>query len=279
MHKGSFLISLIYTLMAFACALFVSTSMTDGRADDKLGLAVVRWDQKQGAKVPSDLRFRDEQGGVLRLGDAVAEGKPTVLALVYYGCPNLCTLTLNGLVKTLEEMKSDPEFELGKDFNVLSVSIDPTERPRLALAKQRSYLARLNLNPATHTELWKFLTVDAQQPDGARLLSDAVGYHYTYDEISQQYSHPSGLVVLDGEGRVTQYLMGIQFSPADLSRALDLAKNGRRGNPIKEFLLACAHYDPFSEKSSRRVLIGIQIFTAAFLAVAAWAALKLRASP
>jgi len=273
-----FLISIVYILMAFASAVFISTTMTDGHASENLPLDAVRWDQKQGTKVPGDLQFRDEQGGILRLGDAVASGKPTVLALVYYGCPNLCTLTLNGLVKTLDEMKNDPEFELGKDFNILSVSIDPTERPRLALAKQRSYLARLNLNPATHTGFWKFLTVDAQQPDGARLLSGAVGYHYTYDEISHQYSHPSGLVVLDGEGRVTQYLMGIQFSPADLSRALELAKNGRRGNPIKEFLLACAHYDPFSEKSSHRVLIGIQLFTAAFLGFAAWAALRLRVS-
>jgi protein SCO1 len=284
MRKSNFLITFIYLLMALGSALFISP-LHAGRADpmggttpekvpDKIDEA--RWDQRQGEEVPRDLQFRDEEGGIVRSGDVLATGKPTVLALVYYGCPNLCTLVLNGLVKTIEEMKNDPEFELGKDFQILSVSIDPTERPRLALGKQRSYLARLSLDPTSHAGVWRFLTADPQYAQGPRALSTAVGYHYSYDQVSHQYNHPSGLVVLDGEGRVTQYLMGIQFSPADLSRALELAKNGRPGNPIKDFLLACAHYNPFNEKNSQRVMVAIQCFSLAFLGLVAWAALKLR---
>ena len=222
----------------------------------------VRWEQKQGAEIPLNLEFQDENGARVLLGDVVSKQVPTVLVLAYYGCPNLCTLVMNSLTDVARGM------EIGRDFKIVSVSIDPAEKPSLALAKQRTYLARFGLDPSHRQLDWKFLVADPEAPGAARSLADAVGFHYAYDAASKQYSHPSGIAVLSPDGRVSQYLMGIQFTRADFTQALGLARAKRSGGLVSDLILLCAHYNPFTSAHTRAALLMIQALSAAFLLAA-----------
>jgi protein SCO1/2 len=197
-------------------------------------LREVAFDQRLGEAVPLDLTFRDETGRAVRLADLV-HGRPVVLSLVYYDCPMLCTLTLNGLVSALSVLT----FEPGKDFEVVTVSFEPKETPALAAAKKKVYLERYHRPGAA--EGWHFLTGDAANV-GA--LTRAVGFRYAWDEETRQYAHPAGVVVLTPDGRIARYMYGVEYAPRDLRLALVEASERRIGNPVDAVLLYCYRYDP-----------------------------------
>jgi protein SCO1/2 len=195
-------------------------------------------DQKLNSSVPLDLVFRDEHGRPVELGQYFA-GKPVVLTLVYYNCPMLCTQVLNGLDRGLKQIP----MSIGKDFNVVTVSIDPTERPVLAEAKQALYTGMYGRPGAAQG--WHFLTGDEPQ---IKRLADAVGFRYAYDPDSKQFAHASGIMVLTSEGKISRYFYGVQYPERDLRLGLVEASEGKIGSPVDQVLLFCYHYDPHSGK-------------------------------
>jgi protein SCO1 len=195
--------------------------------------------QKLNAQVPLGLAFRDEYGQAVHLSDYFKSGKPVILSLVYYQCPMLCTETLNGLSSSLRLLK----FELGKDYNVVTVSFDPKETPEMALDKKRAYLQRYGHPDAQNG--WHFLVGDEQN---VHALTDAVGFYYQWDAESKQFAHASGIMLLTPDGHISQYLYGVDFSPKDLRLGLVEASQGRIGNLVDQVLLYCYHYDPRTGK-------------------------------
>ena len=195
-------------------------------------------DQKLNQSVPLNLTFRDEHGKTVELAEYFGQ-KPVILSLVYYNCPMLCTQVLNGLESSLKLIP----MNIGKQFDVVTVSIDPTERPILAEAKQALYTGLYGRPNAAQG--WHFLTGDEQQ---IRQLANAVGFRYAYDPDSKQFAHASAIMVLTPEGKISRYFYGIQFPSRDLRLGLVEASEGKIGTPIDQVLLFCYHYDPSTGK-------------------------------
>ena len=206
------------------------------------GLRNVSLEQKLNQQVPLDLSFRDDTGRQLPLSNYFG-GKPVILALVYYQCPMLCTQILNGLVMSLRGMS----LESGRDFEVVAVSIDPTETPDLAARKKAEYLRRY----AKSSTGWHFLTGAEPQ---IRQLAEAVGFRYAYDPLTKQYAHASAIMVLTPGGRLSRYFYGIEYAPRDLRLGLVEASENKIGSPADQLLLYCYHYDPSTGKYSAIVM-------------------------
>jgi protein SCO1/2 len=191
-------------------------------------------DQKLNAQLPLDAVFRDEEGREVRLG-AYFGDKPVIVNLVYFECPMLCTLVLNGLASALDVL----QFDVGKEFEIVTISFDPREGPALAAAKKRTYLQRYR-RPGAEAG-WHFLT--GTQASIER-LAKAVGFRYAFDPERQQYAHAAGIVMATPQGRVARYFYGVEYAPRDLRLGLVEAAESKIGSPVDQFLLFCYHYDP-----------------------------------
>ncbi|HVF57864.1 MAG TPA: SCO family protein [Pyrinomonadaceae bacterium] len=209
------------------------SSMPQGGTPDVL--KSVNIEQRLNEQVPLDLRFRDETGRTVELGEYFKDGKPVVLSLVYYECPMLCNQVLNGLVGTLEALRLD----VGKEFHVVTVSFDARETPELAAKKKETYLRRYGRKGADVG--WHFLTGDKASIDR---LTQAVGFGYRWDENSKQFAHASAIMVLTPGGRLSHYFYGIEYAPKEVRLALVEASAGRIGSPVDKLILYCYHYDP-----------------------------------
>jgi protein SCO1/2 len=229
--------------------LFLEAGVVCGQSLSDATLQKISFDQKLGGTVSLDLPFRDESGQTVRLGKYFGK-KPVILVLGYYGCPMLCTLVLNGMASTLQDIK----LEMGRDYQVVNVSIDPHENPALAAAKKRSYVTRFG-QPSAATG-WHFLTGD--EP-AIHLLAREVGFNYVYDPVSRQFAHPSGLVVLAPDGRISHYLLGVAYSTADLSHSLADAQEAKVGSPVANLFLLCFHYNPFTGKYSNVIMRVVRV--------------------
>jgi protein SCO1 len=196
-------------------------------------------DQKLNNQIPLDLTFRDEHGRPVQLTQYFGHGKPVILTLVYYNCPMLCTQVLNGVLQSLKDLRAN----VGEEFEVLTVSIDPTEKPVLASAKHELYTGIYGRPGAA--DGWHFLTGDEPQ---IKQLANAVGFRYAYDADSKQFAHASVIIVLTPRGRVSRYFYGIQYPARDLRFGLMEASEGKIGSPVDAILLFCYHYDPVSGK-------------------------------
>jgi protein SCO1/2 len=191
-------------------------------------------DQRLGDSIPLDLTFRDEHGRPVALRQFFGQ-KPVILTLVYYQCPMLCTEVLNGLLRSSKELP----LEIGRDFSIVTVSIDPNERSVLAEVKHELY-SGLYGRPGG-PQGWHFLTGEGAQ---IKALAQAVGFHYAYDSASGQFAHPSGIMVLTPEGKLARYFYGISYPSRDLRLGLVEASQEKIGSPIDQILLYCYHYDP-----------------------------------
>jgi len=200
--------------------------------------------QNLDAPLPLDATFRDETGRVVELREYFGK-RPVVLALVYYDCPMLCTMILNGLTSSLKVVNLDA----GTDFDVVAVSFDPRETAELALAKRAEYVKEYG-RPGSERG-WHFLTGDE---GSIRRLTQAVGFKYYWDEESKQFAHASGVMVATAEGKLSKYLYGIEYAPRDLRLGLVEASAGRIGSPVDRMLLYCYHYDPVTGKYSLAVM-------------------------
>lgn len=212
-------------------------------------LREIGFDQHLGDSVPPDITLRDENGKSVRLGDYFGK-RPVVLSLNYYSCPMLCTVTLNGLASALDVLT----YTAGKEFEVVTVSFDPKEKPELAAQKKKVYLQRYKRPGAA--EGWHFLTGDA--PDIDR-LTKAVGFRYAWDAETKQFAHPAGVVVLTPEGKIARYLFGIDYAPKDLRFAVIEASEGRIGTPIDQVVLACYRYDPMTGRYGAAIMRMIRV--------------------
>jgi protein SCO1/2 len=195
-------------------------------------------DQKLNSQLPFDAVFTDETGVARPLRDYF-RGRPVVLALVYYECPMLCTMTLNGLLRTLRPMTLD----VGRQFDVIAVSFDPNDTPQLAEKKRFEYLERYN-RPGSEAG-WKFLTGDATN---IQRLTEAVGFRFSKDPETGQWAHAAGIQVITPDGRIARYFYGVEYSSRDLRLALVEASQGKIGTAVDQVLLFCFHYDPTTGK-------------------------------
>ncbi len=195
-------------------------------------------DQKLNAQIPLDLTFTDENGNTVRLGQYFGS-KPVILTLVYYTCPMLCTRILNDLDESLRQIPAN----MGKDYTVLTVSIDPDDTTVMAASKHQLYTGIYGRKSGING--WHFLT--GQQAD-IKALAAAVGFRYTYDPASKQFAHASGIMIATPEGKLSRYFYGITFRPIDLRLALDQASSGKIGSPVDAILLFCCEYDPATGK-------------------------------
>jgi len=203
------------------------------RPDDLI--AKVDVEQHLGDPLPLDAPFRDENGKDVTLGSYFGGKRPVVLALVYYECPMLCTLVLNGLVRAAKPLDLQP----GRDFEVVVVSFDPTETPDLALAKKATYLDAY-ARPGSENG-WHFLTGKREQIEA---LTGALGFRYAYDPQRNQYAHAAAIYVATPEGKISRYLFGVDYSSRDLKLSLVEATGGRIATVADKLLLLCYHYDP-----------------------------------
>lgn len=220
------------------------------------------FDQRLGAHVPLDARFQDADGRSVDLR-TLARGKPLLLALGYYRCPNLCDVVLNGMAHTLSRLDLQP----GRDFEVAFVSIDPAETPADARQAQ-AMLARMHAD--AHVRHWHFLTGD---PDSIAALSHSIGFRYFYDDHLHQYAHAAGLVAITPDGTVAQYFFGVSWPPASLRLALVSASRGQLGTLIDQLVLLCCGYDPTTGRYSLAIGRTMQVLGVAFaLALAGWLA-------
>lgn len=196
-------------------------------------------DQLLGQQVPLDLQFRDETGKTVKLGDYFHSGRPVVLNLVYYECPMLCGEVLQGLTAAAKVLKFTP----GKEYEVVTVSIDPREGPELAAAKKQSVMERLGRPGAEKG--WPFLVGQQPQIDA---LANAIGWHYQYDPKTNQYAHAAGIVLVTPEGKIAQYYYGVEYSARDLRLGIIESSQNKIGSLADQVLLYCYHYDPRTGK-------------------------------
>jgi protein SCO1 len=198
------------------------------------GLQHVGIEQRLNQQIPPDLVFRDETGRAVRLGDYFGK-RPLILNLVYFHCTMLCPEVLAGLTSALKALK----FDVGKDFDVLTVSFDPRDTPELAAAKKAEYINRYGRPGAAAG--WHFLTGDQPSIDA---LTKAAGFGYKYLGSSGQFAHATAIMVLTPDGRLAQYYYGVDYASKDLRLGLVQASNNKIGNVVDEVLLYCYHYDP-----------------------------------
>ena len=201
-------------------------------------LKQVGLDQRLNEQVPLDAVFKDEQGREVRLGQFFGK-KPVVLSLVYYNCPMLCTQVLNGMLGSFKQVA----FNIGDQFEVVTVSFDPAETPQLASAKKDTYVKAYNRRGVDAG--WHFLTGDEAN---IKRLTEAVGFRYVWDEQTKQFAHASGIMVLTPEGKIANYFYGIDYSPKDLRLALVESSQNKIGTPVDALMLYCYHYDPATGK-------------------------------
>jgi len=197
-------------------------------------LSKVSYEQRLNERLPLDLQFKDEEGRTVRLGDYFGH-RPVVLAFVYYDCPMLCTQVLNGIDTSLSVLTET----VGKDFDVVAVSFDPRETPSLANGKKKAQVDRYKR--AGSEAGWHFLT--GEEP-AIKTLTEAAGFHYVWDDKTQQFAHPSGIIVVTPDGRLARYFFGIEYASRDVKFALIESSAGRIGNAIDQLLLYCYHYNP-----------------------------------
>jgi protein SCO1/2 len=208
----------------------------EGGTNTKLAiLDQVGIEQRLNQRVPLNLMFVDENGQPVELREYFGS-KPVILALVYYQCPMLCSEVQSHLVGAL---KGISRFTIGRDYDVLTVSFDPRDTPKDAVANKKSYMSRYRRAGAEQG--WHFLTGRKDQIDG---LASAVGFHYKWDPQSQQFAHGTGIMLLTPDARIAQYYYGIDYFPRDIQMGLIEASEGKIGNLADQVLLYCYHYDP-----------------------------------
>lgn len=228
----------------------------DEPAEDKLPALLngVKVEQHLNQQLPLDAQFVDEAGQPVTLAKYFNGKRPAILAMVYYKCPILCSEELKGLTGALEMVSYQP----GKDFDIVAISIDPTETPTIAASKKREYVTYYG-HPESSTG-WHFLT--GKQP-AIDAVAKATGFGYVRspgpDGRMTQFAHASAIQIVTPEGRIAQYYMGVEYSPQDLRLGLIEASDHRIGSPVDTVLTYCYRYDPTLNKHSLVVARVVQV--------------------
>lgn len=203
--------------------LFSQTSLFDQQMQ-------IGFDEKQGQFAALDVQLVNEAGDTVLLGDVIT--KPTILNLVYFNCPGTCSPLMFGISKFIDDI----DLQLGVDYDVLTISFDPTERIDLGIKKKGSYISTMTKKEAAAN--WKFFVSDSLN---IARLTQSVGFNYQL--INDQYVHPTGLIALAADGKITRYMRGIEFMPFDIKITLVEAAEGKIGPSINRLLAVCYSYD------------------------------------
>ena len=185
--------------------------------------------------IPLDFHYIDDHGDSVTLEKYFNQNKPVILIMGYYSCPMLCGLVMNGVSKAAKQIP----LTFGKDYQIVSVSIDTAETDLIASAKKEEHLKQIGV--PENSDGWMFLTGEGSQSRG---LADAIGFKYYYDAKKGMYAHAAVLTILTEDGKISRYLYGIEYNPNDLRLALLEAAQGKVGNTIDRIILYCYHYDP-----------------------------------
>lgn len=212
----------------------------------------VRLDQKLNAQAPLGVTLRDEAGNPVQLG-RYFDKKPVMLIMIQYRCTMLCSREMETLLLSLQEMK----FSVGKEFELVTVSIDHRETERLAAEYKRGYLEKYGRPEAEKG--WHFLTGDEA---AIRRLANAVGFHFAYDAQTDQFMHPDGVIILTPQGKVARYFFRLEYPPRDLRFALVEAADGKIGSLMDGWWMSCYFYNPVTGKYSL-ALMGVLRIAAA----------------
>ncbi len=204
-----------------------------------VALEKVRVEEQLGAALPLDVTFTDGQGRPYLLRQAFDGTRPVVIALVYYDCPMLCGLIMSGMARAMRENG----LALGQDYQAVTISFDPAEKPALAAERRRGYLQSMGRSEAGGD--WPFLVGTAE---AARTVSDALGFHYELDPVSGEWAHHAAIFVIAPDGKISRYLYGIEYPPKDFRLAVVEAARGKVGTSFDRLLLTCYRYDPASRK-------------------------------
>jgi protein SCO1/2 len=257
-NNSSSAVLLAVTLLAASAAAQVNNGIMAPPANTRPPrLENVGIEQHLDTQVPPDLTFRDETGKTVKLGDYFGH-KPLILNLVYYNCTMLCGEALAGLSSAMRLIK----FDVGNEFDVITVSFDPRETPEMAAAKKKDYVGRYGR--ANAAAGWHFLT---GEPESIDALTKAVGFQYQYDAKTNQYAHATAIMVLTPQGRISRYFYGVDFPPKDLRMGLVEASQGKIGNAVDAVLLYCYHYNPETGKYGAMVANILRLAAAATILI------------
>jgi protein SCO1/2 len=229
-------VSRLLTLLTLSLGLI---SSVQAKTDTPLEMKEVDVKENLGKMLPLDLQFKDETNQDVSLKTYFKGDKPVLLTLVYYNCPMLCNLILNGVVEGIKELNWVP----GDEFEVISVSISPRETPKLASEKKASYMKQLGMEKADQG--WHFLT---GQKEAIKSLANAVGFNFQYDPSTQDYAHGAVIFFISPDGTISRYLYGASFEEKQLRLALTEAGQGKTGSIVDRFLLRCFQYEPSHQK-------------------------------
>ena len=243
------------TASALAC---LALAMPAAAAPEKEGdiRANVRLDQRIGESLPMDLQFKDASGQTVRLGDLVGP-RPVVITPVFFSCPMLCNITIDQLINRM----SDVRLDVGRDFDIITYSFDHRDTVTDAAQKRDLYLRRYGRAGAG--EGWQFLTGDEST---VKTLSDALGFHYEWDEKKQEFAHPAATIVVTPEGKIGYYFFGFDYTSRDLRYSLIEASGNRLGTVADKFMLLCYDYDPGTGKYSATAMNMVRLGGAATIA-------------
>ena len=241
--------------------LLMSLLVTQADALTRNELNQITFEQKIGQQISTDLRFRDSGGEAIRLRDCLGN-KATLLVLGYFHCPMLCTFINNGLIEAMQELR----LSVGRDFDVVDLSIDPRESSALAATKKAEYVKLYGRHGADRS--WHFLTGDEM---AIQRVARETGFHFAYDPQTNEFAHPSGVMVLTPEGKISRYFFGVNFSPSELREAILAAGKNQNGSMIQRLALICYHYNPINGKYGGLVMSIVRVSgVATALALAAF---------
>jgi protein SCO1/2 len=223
-------------------------------------LSRVTFEQHAGAQISSDLVFHDQNDRPFRFGDHFGT-QPTILVLGYYRCPMLCSLINDGLIHALQELS----LNLGRDFQIIDVSIDPAETAKVAAQKKSEYLRQYGRHG--EADSWYFLVGNERS---IAQLTDQAGFRYVYDSQTRQYAHPSGVIVLTPKGKISRYVFGVRLDAGELRDALVAAKEEKSSSIISQVFLLCYHYNPITGRYGGLIMTILRVASLGFLAAIAW---------
>lgn len=241
------LLKKLFVLIAASSAALASAQIHDptfnaqGELERTVGLGIT---QLLGNTVPKDIPFKDESGNNVTFGDYLGK-KPVIVALVYYRCPGMCALEFGGLVDSFTKLsqKSPIQTLIGKDVDIVCVSIDPNETPQDASDKKKTILSVVDYPGASDN--WHFLTGSY---DSINRLATAVGFNYVYNKRDKSINHPSGIMILSPDGKISSYMYGTGYPERPLYTDIQLAKDDKVGQKAEEFLLGCLCRDALTGK-------------------------------
>lgn len=205
----------------------------------------LKTEQRIGQDLPLDLEFRNERGESVKLGDYFVGDRPVIISLVYYNCPMLCNMVLDGVTSAIANLK----YELGTDYQVVTISFDHRDTPEAA-AKKKSIYARRYGRPGTE-DGWAYLVADEET---IRKITAALGFRYAYDPERDEFAHGTLTTVVTPKGAIARYFFGIEYSSLDLRLALLEASKGKVGSPVEQLLLLCYHYDPATGRYAKAAM-------------------------